>query len=80
MKDQAMITGDLATKLQFPSIEQMMLGAIFGTAMGIVIGLWLKNRLDKRLVDENNRLQKLPQMTWYKKSGPLTSIWRMLGA
>jgi membrane protein YqaA with SNARE-associated domain len=77
MKEQIMIAKDFA----FPSIQLMMYGAAVGTVAGIVIGLWLKNYVDRKSIEENDRMRKLPgaTMTWYKKTGPLTSIWRMLG-
>ena len=77
MKEHAMIAKDF----NFPSFEHMMYGVVFGTAAGLIIGLWLKSYVDRKTLEEKRRLQKLPSatMTWYKKAGPLTSIWRMLG-
>ena len=77
MKEQVMIAKDFA----FPSFQHMMYGAVVGTVAGIIVGLWLKSYVDRKNLEEKNRMRKLPgaTMTWYKKAGPLTSIWRMLG-
>jgi len=71
----------MANNFNFPTVEQMMYGAVVGTVAGLIIGLWLKSYVDRKTLEEKHRLQKLPSdtMTWYKKAGPLTSIWRMLG-
>ena len=74
-----MATNKLVSQLQFPTFEQLMIGAVFGTIVGLFIGLWLKNFVDKKVLEDTQRLKKLPQMSWYKKAGPLTAIWRMLG-
>lgn len=74
-----MVTNNLISQLQFPSFEQLMFGAVFGTVAGLIIGLWLKSFVDKKLLEDSQRLKKLPEMTWYRKTGPLTAIWRMLG-
>ena len=79
MKEHAMITKGLTSQIQFPSAEHMMFGAVFGTIVGLLVGLWLKSYVDRKTIEENRRMKKLPNMTWYKKSGPLTVIWRMLG-
>jgi membrane protein YqaA with SNARE-associated domain len=71
----------MANNFNFPTVEQMMYGAVVGTIVGLIIGLWLKSYVDRKSLEEKHRLQKLPSatMTWYKKAGPLTAIWRMLG-
>jgi hypothetical protein len=77
MEKQVMIARDFA----FPSFQHMMYGAVVGTAAGILLGLMLKSYVDRKNLEEKNRMKKLPgaTMTWYRKTGPLTSIWRMLG-
>ena len=77
MKEQAMIAKDFA----FPSFQHMMYGAVAGTIAGILLGLWIKAYVDRKTLEEKDRMRKLPSatMTWYKKTGTLTSIWRMLG-
>jgi hypothetical protein len=77
---KSMVAKDLASKVQFPSFEQLMIAAVFGTALGIIMGLWLKNALDKRIVHMDALSRKIPYMARYKKDGLLTVIWRMIGA
>jgi hypothetical protein len=74
-----MKTNNLVSQLQFPTFEQLIIGAVFGTIIGLLVGYWLKNLVDKKVLEDNQRLKKLPQMSWHKKAGPLTAIWRMLG-
>ena len=74
-----MAAKDLATQVQFPSVEMLIIGAIFGTVIGLVVGLWLKNAHEKRLIEINNISRKTPYMSTFKKNGPMTGFWRMIG-